>query len=466
MLSALRKFISWAFLKLVFGAFLATSLVVIYALWLYQHDEPDFAAVRTRYVLGLSARLTAAQAARDATSQELAQLHQQFAAFQDRAARAQSIADDLKSQQSLWKKWVSDRDQQRINAGRIEHLEAMSREATEASDKLRRDLTRTTVRLEHNEREVLRSSEQLHLAGRTDSIEVHYLYLAWVGIKWFVLAALGLYYFGRILRKLVFFYYIAPWIARSRAVQLSAKTAVSPWLGASHTSLETSLWPGEKARVRKRYLLAVDDEVVRESHYLLSWRFPVTSLLSGYVHDVNLRNIRAGHEYRLAFAHHKNPDNEMAIVHVPEGGSLVVRPSFLAGVILPPGQKLKVRRRWQLFRWQAWLTGQLRFVEFAGPCRLIVAGRPGLHAERLVAGEDDAAPSYRIGQGRTIGFTPNLEYRLVRTTRFWDYYRRDRPLFDTCFVGVGFVLLQTLKPGRHTGLWSTTRNRARRIIGL
>jgi hypothetical protein len=240
----------------------------------------------------------------------------------------------------------------------------------------------------------------------------------------------------------------------------------SPALGTSRMVVETSLWPGETARVRKRYLLAVDDAVVKQPRWLLSWRFPLTSLLSGFVHDVNLHNARAGREYRLAFAHHKNPENEMAVVEVPEGGSLVVRPSFLAGVILPPGKKLEVHLRWQVFRWQSWLTGQLRFLEFYGPCRLVVVGRPGLRAERLEPGDEGALPACRTSPSKTIGFTPNLEYRLIRTTRFWNYYRWNQRLFDAYFVGVGFVLTQTAVLGRKTAFWSATRNRARRIIGL
>jgi uncharacterized protein (AIM24 family) len=213
-------------------------------------------------------------------------------------------------------------------------------------------------------------------------------------------------------------------------------------------------------------LLAVDDEAVRESRWLLSRRFPLISLLSGFVHDVNLHNARAGREYRLAFAHHKNPENELAVVHVPEGGSLVVRPSFLAAVILPPGRNLVVRRRWQFFRWQSWLTGQLRFIEFHGPCRMVVTGRPGLRADRLIKSDDGAAPVNRTSRHKTIAFTPSLEYRVVRTPRFWNYYRWNQPLFDACFVGVGFVLTQTTVPGRKTAFWSATRNRARKVFGL
>ena len=466
MFSSLRRFISWAFLKLAFGAFVAVASVAIYGLWLFQHDDPDFAAVRARWIATLQEKQTSCQTGRDVAGNELTELQQEFAAHRERAARAAAIAENLRSLESWWEKLFGNREQQRINAARIVELKKWEKDSLAAANRLQRNLTRSAAALRDREDELALINAQLHLAEETDSRVAYYLNLSWQGSKWYVFALLGLYFFGPTLRKLIFFYYVAPRIARSRAMKLAKFTTSFPRLGESRTVVETSLWPGETARVRKRFLLAVDDEVVRESRWLLSRRFPLTSLLSGFVHDVNLHNARAGHEFRLAFAHHKNPENEMAVVHVPDGGSLVVRPSFLAAVILPPGEMLTVRRRWQIFRWQSWLTGQLRFLEFYGPCRLVVTGRPGLRAERLAMGEDGAQPACRTRPDKTIGFTPNLEYRMIRTTRFWNYYRWNQRLFDAYFVGVGFVLTQATVPGRRTAFWSMTRNRARKLIGL
>jgi hypothetical protein len=464
--SSLRKFISWLFLKLMFGAFIATSGVAIYALWLFRHDDPDFSAVHARWVANLKESQSAAQLARDNAGKALGVLQQEFAAHQSRAARAAALIEELRSFDTWWEKLFGDREQQRINASRIQALKKTEREARAAANNLRRDLTRDAIAVESCEREVQQIDSQLQLAEETDSRIVYYLNAAWLGSEWFVLAGLCLYFFGPTVRKLVFFYYVAPRIARARALLLTSGQTAVPWLGENRTIVETSLWPGETARVRRRYLLAVDDAVARHPRWLLSRRLPLTSLLSGFVRDLNLHNARAGREYRLAFAHHRNLANEMAVVQVPEGGSLVVRPSFLAGVILPPGRKLGMRRRWQLFRWQSWLTGQLRYLEFTGPCRLVVAGRPGLRAERLATAEEGLRPTCRTIQDKTIAFTPNLEYRLIRTARFWNYYRWNHPLFDAYFVGAGFVLTQAQVPGRKSAFWSATRNRARKILGL
>jgi uncharacterized protein (AIM24 family) len=465
-ISNLRRFISWLFLKLAFGAFIAVSALAIHGLWLFYHDDSDFAKVHAAHLAGLKEQQLANMAARDADAQELTALQQKLAAHQERATRAAALASDLRADETWWVRLWGERDQRRINADRLERLEKTEQESKQTATELKRDLTRIAVALNTCEDELQRIDSQLFIAEGTDSRVIYYANAAWLAGRWFILAGLGLYYFGPTLLKLVLFYRIAPGIARGRAVQLDRGPAVSPWLGETRTIVDVALWPGETARVRKRYLKSVDEGLAREPRLLLSWRFPLTSLLSGFVHDENLRNARAGRNLSLAFAHHKNPENQMAVVHVPEGGSLVVRPSFLAGVILSAGQKLQMRPRWQLFRWQAWVTGQLRFLELIGPCRLVVAGRPGLRVERLTMGEDGIPPVRRTSLDKTVAFTPNLEYRLIRTARFWNYYRWNHRLFDAHFTGVGFVLTQTTLPGRRTGIWSVTRNRARKLIGL
>jgi hypothetical protein len=86
--------------------------------------------------------------------------------------------------------------------------------------------------------------------------------------------------------------------------------------------------------------------------------------------------------------------------------------------------------------------------------------------EHLVAREDGTMPVCRTSYEKIIGFTPGLEYRLIRTPRFWNYYRWNQLLFDANFSGVGFILIQASMPGHPPGIWSATRNRARKLIGL
>ena len=127
-------------------------------------------------------------------------------------------------------------------------------------------------------------------------------------------------------------------------------------------------------------------------------------------------------------------------------------------------------RHWRIFRWQAWITGQFRFFEFVGPCRLLLAGSRGVRAERLADREGMAAPARRTNQGATIGFTPNLDYRPVRAETFWSYYRGMNPLFDDLFSGQGmFVLQETATDGaagKAGRFWSTVWSGVLKVFGL
>ena len=102
---------------------------------------------------------------------------------------------------------------------------------------------------------------------------------------------------------------------------------------------------------------------------------------------------------------------------------------------------------------------------------MIIAAKAGLRAERLVPGESAASSSSRADPERIIGFTPNLEFRLVRTPRFWNYYRWNQRLYDAHFSGEGIVLVRALAgstgPLRgFTRLWCAARDPLLRLLGL
>jgi hypothetical protein len=207
---------------------------------------------------------------------------------------------------------------------------------------------------------------------------------------------------------------------------------------------------GERLWVKEKFLQSSDEGVARKTRYLLDWRVPFTCLATGLVELVELRHGAASGaaDQRITLSNQSDPHSELAVIALPEGASLVLRPSFLAGVVVADGRRLRIRRRWQLFRWQAWVTLQFRFFEFVGPCRLIVAGSRGVRVERLVDRAGDAVPARRTNQDATMGFTPNLDYRPVRAETFWSYYRGMNPLFDDLFAGRGIFLSQQVStPG-------------------
>jgi hypothetical protein len=172
----------------------------------------------------------------------------------------------------------------------------------------------------------------------------------------------------------------------------------------------------------------------------------------------------------LTLSNSDDPHTELSVIEVPEGASIILRPSFLVGVITENEDKVEIRRRWTLLRWQAWITLQFRFFEFVGPCRLVVAGSRGVRGEVLRLEREGVRPARRTNQLATIGFTPNLDYLPVRAETFWGYYRNMNPLFDDLFAGEGlFVLQETASDQTHQGprrFWSAVWNSVLKVFGI
>jgi hypothetical protein len=278
------------------------------------------------------------------------------------------------------------------------------------------------------------------------------------------------FFFGPSLVKVLAYFVLAPLLARGRPIRFAEETEVMPAVGASRVSVEAALWPGEVLRVKEKFLQASDEGLHRRTRFVLDWRIPLTSVACGLIELVEMRHGHASGELRVTFSTMDDPHTELAVIAIPEGGSLILRPSFLAGVITAAEQPLRIRRRWALLRWQAWLTLQFRFFEFVGPCRLIVAGTRGVRGERLLEREGATRAARRTNQQATIGFTPGLDYLPVRAETFWSYYRGMNPLFDDLFAGKGLFVLQETsqllngnRPGR---FWSSVWSGLLKIFGL
>jgi hypothetical protein len=210
-------------------------------------------------------------------------------------------------------------------------------------------------------------------------------------------------------------------------------------------------------------LQASDESLTRRTRFVLDWRIPFTSAACGLIELIELRPAQPATEPgHVTFSTLEDPHTELAVIRVPKNGALILRPSFLAGVITRVDEPLRIRRRWVFGRWQSWITLQFRFFEFLGPCRLIVAGQRGVRAEYLAGANAGWQPARRANRLGTIGFTANLDYLPVRAETFWAYYRGMNPLFDDLFAGRGMFLQQETASAEDggpassfwAGLWS------------
>jgi uncharacterized protein (AIM24 family) len=349
-------------------------------------------------------------------------------------------------------------------------MDALKGDLAHRVDELQRVITQTLFEREGVEQALRRTKSEVGELEASRSRVRHLLIVAWEKTRWYVVGALAAYFFGPTLWALGMFYAVAPLLSRGRPIRLGPDPVALPEIGASRVSVEAALGPGETLRIKEKFLQASDEGIGRRTRFVLDWRIPFTSVACGLVELVELTNARAEGVCRVTASNGEDPHLELAIVELPAGSSLVLRPRFLAGVIQQRDARLVIRRHWRIFRWQAWIGGQFRYFEFVGPCRLLVSGSRGVRAERLADRDGQVAPARRTNQDATIAFTPNLDYRPVRAETFWSYYRGMNPLFDDLFAGRGvFVLQETAAEGsaaRAGRFWSGVWNGVLKVFGL
>jgi hypothetical protein len=447
------KFIRWVFEKFAAAALIIALGLAALGLWLFLKDNIAFDQWRQDVVHTLNGKRAEVRAALGDVHTRMDRISAEIAAEQERAKLADGAIAKLKDLESTWDRFIGNSAQQKANAEQIEKMRTLRASLTAKVTQLQREFTRATWERDGLEIALGKLDAQMASVEAKRSRVFHYLESTWnyrlgrgafrMAVKWWVFAFLGLYFLGPSVGKFTMYSFVAPFVMRGKPVRLERQLAALPEVSESNVATELSLAHGERLWVKEMFLQASDEGVKRKTRYLLDWRIPFTCLATGLVELIELKNNgTASGEQRLTLSNQSDPHSELAVITLPLGASLVLRPSFLAGAVVQDGARLKIRRRWQLFRWQAWVTLQFRFFEFVGPCRLIVAGSRGVRVERLIDREGEGTPARRTNQDATMGFTPNLDYRPVRAETFWSYYRGMNPLFDDMFSGRGIFLCQ------------------------
>ena len=474
-MGALLKLVRWVLEKTATAGLILGLALAAAGLWLYLRDNVDFDEWRHDVMRTLTGERAKVQSALDDVRLRQNTTSAAIAAEQDRIRQTDKVLAQLGELDSTWDRLTGD-PQQKANRERREKLERARTDSAARVAALQADLTRIGWERDGLEIALGKLDTQLRTIEAKRSKVMHYLERVWnyrVGrftVKWWVILALGLYFLGPTAGKLALYYAVAPLIARGRPVQLTSTLAEMPGVGLSAVAAELTLLPGERLWVREKFLQASDEGLRRRTRFLLDWRMPFTCFASGLCELVEMRNFHPARDYRCTLSNQANPHSELAALTLRPGSQMVLRPSFLAGVILAADQCLEIRHRWQFLRWQSWVTLQFRFLEFQGPCRLVVAGSRGVRAEWLVSRPGNPQPARRANQDATIGFTPNLEYRPARAETFWSYYRGMNPLFDDLFAGQGLFLCQQIaaegdaKSARR--FWSNVWGGALKVFGL
>jgi hypothetical protein len=442
-MGALARFVSWLLQKLTFGLLLLVLGVAGFGLWLYLRDNVDFDLRRQdliRALTGESGKLR--EAAKD-VQVRIDGMKADVVRNEQRATEAARIAAEVDALNSGLNRLTADAAQVKLSDERLARLRQTEKEAREAAVAVREALKRAQWEKDGLEIALGKLDVQLQAAERQKSKVLHYANAAWERFGRRVLWVVAFWFLGPPVARVFAYFLIAPFISSRAPVRLGDVAGTDVAVRGSDASIDVVLEPGDVLWVKEKFLQASDEGLLKRTRWLLDWSLPFTCLAAGLKELIEMRNAAPEAKLRATFSSQNDAHVELAVVTVPAGASLVLRPSYLAGLVGPLGRKkTAIRRHWRLFSLQSWATGQFRYFEFVGPCTLLVAGSRGVRAEVLAAQSGLPVPGRRANQDATIGFTPGLAYRPVRAETFWAYFRGQNPLFDDLFEGTGVFLCQ------------------------
>ncbi|MET0290736.1 MAG: hypothetical protein ABW136_00125 [Steroidobacteraceae bacterium] len=312
-------------------------------------------------------------------------------------------------------------------------------------------LAAITARFEPRRAELQRALDEHSLARHIDGIRRRLP----EAVTWLALALVTS--LGLLLGLRAFAYFvIAPFVGRRASVRLHiATTGPMPAERGriSAVSQAVIVDADHELLVHHRFLQSVETSARMRTRWLLSWRYPFTSLASRLVALTSIRSTETA-SFTIS-ATEGDAISEIGLVTVPEGGAMVLQPRCLVGVLQRHDLPMRITRHWRLGTLSAWLTLQLRYLAFHGPATLLVHGSRGVRLEVADAGR-------AISRAATLGFGADVAYSQVRTETFVPYLLGRQPLFNDRFSGEGGLYLSE----ETTGMPGERGAASRRLGGL
>jgi hypothetical protein len=250
--------------------------------------------------------------------------------------------------------------------------------------------------------------------------------------------------------KTVFYFFLAPMATQLPPIRIIPAVSIParPTFSGSDKSMEIQVDSTEELLVHPDFVGVAKLASHKRTQWLLNSRLPLSSVAAGMYALLRISSDDLVGT-RVALACISDPLAEIGIVELPTGAAMVIQPRSLAGVITAKGMPVKITRHWRFNSAHAWLTLQLRYLVFHGPCRLILKGCNGIRMEM-----PDASQPSLISQAKTIGFSANLDYKTVRTAVFFPYLQGKADLFNDMFIGEegSFVYEVLPNAGRRAGV--------------
>lgn len=237
--------------------------------------------------------------------------------------------------------------------------------------------------------------------------------------------------------RAVFYFLLAPLAARARPIVIARKQEsealrfavpdpideTGPLISA--VSKRVVLAPGDEMLIRPAYCQSQPEHVDVRTKVLFDWSYWLPSIAA---HLWMLNRLSTHRPADIVISSTVNALEEVALLEVPAGASFVLQARGLIGVVYQRGRRPEIRSHWKLGTMHAWLTLQLRYLSFEGPCTLIVKGCRGVRLENVAAGRT-------ISQDATLGFSANTVYSTVRAKPFLPYMLGKRALLNDKFAG-------------------------------
>jgi hypothetical protein len=231
--------------------------------------------------------------------------------------------------------------------------------------------------------------------------------------------------------KVLFYFVLAPLASRLGPIRILPGHDPAPLMqpATSAVSATVDIQPGMELLVQPDFVQSSSRPAFKRTRWFLNPRLPFASIASG-MFALTCVSPEGDAPTRVVVSSQRDPFSEIGVVPVPAGAAMVVHPRSLAGILKPAGGAARITRHWRLGSLHAWLTLQLRYLVFHGPCTLLLKGCRGVRAEAPQPNQPRL-----INQAATLGFSANLEYRTVRCETFVPYLRGHEDLFNDLFAG-------------------------------
>ena len=352
---------------------------------------------------------------------------------------------------NLFRKDEAEKERQRIEKQERELREEVR---ALASDRRQLKIEGGESEEEMKKRELLRDEKERQLRevqelrSTFDHLMQHELRLLAIKAAWILAAII----FVPLLWKLAAFYIIAPLAQGTKPILLGSEVPGSEEITvtSSHPAQRISLKSGEVLMTKVDYLQGSMGNFSKGTKWLIDWRYPFSSIAAGLYVLTKITN-NGEQPGQITLSTQQDATEELAIINIPEGKSMVFRPHYLVAVTHPLGRPPRIKSRWILSRLHAWVNLQFRYLIIEGPVNLVFSAQRGIQVESVLA----ELPGRRVNSHLTAAFSPHLNYSPKRAETFVAYVWGKNALFDDFFQGSGVVIQQQV-----TG---TKRNPAARI---